>query len=143
MPIKSDADKVERYLIKCSLDPILKSSTLLRDFLSPQREGDLKESLSTVSSHDPLPTTTTPTTVPERDQVKLWEPGLNPSIIESLNRESLKEQVNPLDDLEMVKVLGKGCMGKVKYEWNEAQRETNPNTRFYWLDLERPESFTR
>ncbi|KAG0762097.1 hypothetical protein G6F57_005875 [Rhizopus arrhizus] len=114
LPIKSDADKVERYLIKCSLDPILKSSTLLRDFLSPQREGDLKESLSTVSSHDPLPTTTTPTTVPERDQVKLWEPGLNPSIIESLNRESLKEEVNPLDDLEMVKVLGKGCMGKVK-----------------------------
>jgi hypothetical protein len=122
LPIKSDADKVEKYLIKCSLDPILKSSTLLRDFLSPQREGDLKESLSTVSSHDPLPIAITPTTttVPERDQVKLWEPGLNPSIIESLNRESLKEEVNPLDDLEMVKVLGKGCMGKVKYEWDEA-----------------------
>lgn len=38
--VKSNAEKVEKYLYRCSNDSILSSSTLLRDFFSPQREGD-------------------------------------------------------------------------------------------------------
>ncbi|KAI9244936.1 kinase-like domain-containing protein [Sporodiniella umbellata] len=111
LSVKTDADKVERYLERCVLNPLLKSSTLLRDFLSPQREGDIKkmpsrESLSPDAS------------IASEQVVRMWEPGLSPSIIESLNRESVQslsvvETMFPLDAMEMVKVLGKGCMGKV------------------------------
>lgn len=135
LPVKSDADKVEKYLLRCSVDPILKSSTLLRDFLSPQREGDIKKSLtSPSSSSDLMPTTilttTNTTTMAEKSEsairekiadypIKVWEPMLNPSIIsQSSHESSLHQQAAniptfPLDDLEMIKVLGRGCMGKV------------------------------
>ncbi|CAO3693855.1 unnamed protein product [Rhizopus stolonifer] len=107
LSVKSDADKIEKYLAKCLLNPLLKSSTLLRDFLSPQREGDIKKLPSRAPS-------LVPSTVSD-PVVKMWEPGLSPSIIESLNRESVycEDPTFPLDDMEMVKVLGRGCMGKV------------------------------
>lgn len=133
LPVKSDADKVEKYLLRCSVDPILKSSTLLRDFFSPQREGDIKKSL-TSSSSDLMPTTilttTNTTTMAEKSEsairekvadypIKVWEPMLNPSIISQSSHESSLHQqpanlsTFPLDNLEMIKVLGRGCMGKV------------------------------
>lgn len=178
---KSNAEKLEKYLYRCALDPILRHSTLLRDFFSPQRDGDLK---TLNSSHDypsPTPsydhpiTTTVTNTTEEEDQVgKVWVPSPHPSIVSlpisrhssfsttsssrsdrrSLKHSSLRSRRNssihknlsihhdndhddddddddevdelmklvttqapqhefPLDNLEMLKVLGKGCMGKV------------------------------
>lgn len=208
LSIKSNAEKVEKYLYRCTLDPILKSSTLLRDFLSPQRDGDEKSITSSHAYPSPsqsydqigsLPTDMTSHNVIDSsiDIGKVWVPSPHPSVISlsssridrssshrsrvsrrssisrhshvsrrssisrhttsrpnsihrrsSLGRKSSishhspphsiessiksedgdddlmnmlpKEQdVNefeydfPLENLEMIKVLGKGCMGKV------------------------------
>lgn len=162
--MKSNAEKVEKYLHRCSTDPTLKNSTLLRDFFSPQREGDLIKEKSHVStspsslSHDPqdtpasyspqLNTTTLEDSIVDSriDVGKVWVPSPHPSIIslpnsirtnsrdekaqqeeqeeeddliDILSRRSVRSQQHyyqdafPLDHLEMIKVLGKGCMGKV------------------------------
>lgn len=160
--MKSNAEKVEKYLYRCSMDPTLKNSTLLRDFFSPQREGDLIKEKSHVStspssvSHDPqdtpasyspqLNTTTLEDSIVDSriDVGKVWVPSPHPSIIslpnsiktnsredeaeededdndsliDRLSRHSARSQQHyqdtfPLDHLEMIKVLGKGCMGKV------------------------------
>lgn len=162
MSMKSNAEKVEKYLYRCSMDPTLKNSTLLRDFFSPQREGDLIKEKSHVStspssvSHDPqdtpasyspqLNTTTLEDSIVDSriDVGKVWVPSPHPSIIslpnsiktnsredeaeededdndsliDRLSRHSARSQQHyqdtfPLDHLEMIKVLGKGCMGKV------------------------------
>ncbi|KAI8995040.1 kinase-like domain-containing protein [Pilobolus umbonatus] len=158
MSFKSNADKVEKYLIRCTTDPILKTSTLLRDFFSPQREGDIKSvhdqpvhfidshSILTISSFDTsilyqhlqssigTPTSADreikPSLIQEEinntdDVGILWVPSPVGSVssIHSIheyqpsltNLDSEEEEVEstPLDDLEMIKVLGKGCMGKV------------------------------
>ncbi|KAG1081552.1 hypothetical protein G6F42_022905 [Rhizopus arrhizus] len=145
------------------MDSTLKNSTLLRDFFSPQREGDLIKEKSHVStspssvSHDPqntpasyspqLNTTTLEGSIVDSriDVGKAWVPSPHPSIIslpnsiktshqdeaeeeeeeededdliDILSRHSGSAQQHyqdtfPLDHLEMIKVLGKGCMGKV------------------------------
>jgi hypothetical protein len=38
---KSNADKAEHYLQRCLLDSLVGKSSILRDFLSPQREEDV------------------------------------------------------------------------------------------------------
>lgn len=161
--MKSNAEKVEKYLYRCSMDPILKNSTLLRDFFSPQREGDLIKEKSHVttspSSISPdqrdtpalyspqLNTTTLEDSIVDSriDIGKVWVPSPHPSIIslpnsiksnhddqeyddqdedenddllDIISRNTNPDNCNqdasfPLDHLEMIKVLGKGCMGKV------------------------------
>lgn len=201
MHMKSNAQKAEKYLYRCSMDPVLKSSTLLRDFFSPQREGDSKsiiskQQLQQLSSHvypsqsssydqlvptpptndDDISSSAINNEVDSRIDVgKVWVPSTHPSIrslplsrhsskrssqhsitssiskisrhgnsIHSYNNTQhnchiddieddedddlihimakndngvLQQQQSeydfPLDHLEMVKVLGKGCMGKV------------------------------
>ncbi|OBZ89435.1 Serine/threonine-protein kinase gad8 [Choanephora cucurbitarum] len=183
---KSNAEKVEKYLIRCSVDPTLKISSLLRDFFSPQREGDLlKEHESHVSplprlsadqhisstaesslvstpsppslslsSSDQLPVSATDetahSTVDNASEIaRKWVLSPHPSSISVSNYSSrhnsilkntlsmdyddtrhldededdlihlikppseVRFQCDPLDNLEMLKVLGKGCMGKV------------------------------
>jgi hypothetical protein len=215
MHLKSNAEKVEKYLYRCSMDPVLKSSTLLRDFFSPQRDGDSKSLTSAKDkqqlqkSHDnnmnvaeayPSPTQSYDQTAPTpNDDISdhnstndvdsrsidigtVWVPSPHPSIVSlplsrrtskshsihssiskishhsysnsnnnsihrysnshhSYSHHSLIDDIEyeedddlihimarndgkqqqenfeydfPLDHLEMVKVLGKGCMGKVK-----------------------------
>ncbi|KAI8331298.1 kinase-like domain-containing protein [Blakeslea trispora] len=202
--LKSNAEKVEKYLIRCSVDPILKTSSLLRDFFSPQREGDLlKENESHVTplprlsadqhipstaesslvstppvepsspsllSSDQLPVSATDETAHSTvdnssDIGKKWVPSPHPSIMnvsayssrhnsilkntdsivyddtKHLDQEDdndeeeddLMELINhpsearfrcdPLDNLEMLKVLGKGCMGKVLLVRSRATKE--------------------
>lgn len=192
--VKSNAEKVEKYLYRCSMDPVLKSSTLLRDFFTPQRDGDT----STKKSHDNINAYPSPS--PSYDQMvptpnddtsdhntssisnieKVWVPSPHPSVVSlhstttttsarsnsnSCNKSIISQHsqhndsnlsiqsysyrhsgqhspINdgdeyeddddlihimakndedvdnfvyefPLDHLEMIKVLGKGCMGKV------------------------------
>lgn len=174
--MKSNAEKVEKYLYRCSMDPTLKNSTLLRDFFSPQREGDLIKEKSHVSaspssvSHDPqntpasyspqLNTTTLEGSIVDSriDVGKAWVPSPHPSIIslpnsirtshqdeseeeeeededdliDILSRHSDSAQQHyqdtfPLDHLEMIKVLGKGCMGKVSRNLTDINSLLNSN----------------
>jgi hypothetical protein len=186
MYTKSNSEKLKKYLHQCSADPILKSSTLLRDFLSPQREGDFIEGQHPIhwsntqnTSSDllvPTPRSIPDNLIPEpptsfqkkldlgKSTVnKVREPSPKSSIISSapnsssnlqslisdtcsLNElydtnEKANEHTNktintttafdaifehamtnrtttsffPLDQFDLVKVLGKGCMGKVNY----------------------------
>lgn len=189
--VKSNAEKVEKYLYRCSMDPVLKSSTLLRDFFTPQRDGDTTTD-STNKSHDNIHPSQqsydqlVPNTISTNDDTsnhnttdneKVWVPSPHPSIVSlplsvrnkssisqmschsngngsnlsiqsygyqhSLNNDNnnndddeMNDEVDedededddlihimakseeeiyefPLDHLEMIKVLGKGCMGKV------------------------------
>lgn len=170
MQTKSNAEKVEKYLYRCSVDVILKDSSLLRDFFSPQREGDTQ-------THDnqlyPSPSPSYDSLRPTSSSIGKWVPSPNLSVvslpisnrhisraISQLSRQSSHLSINsshlsshhhhisrptsvysnnqsgesehdlvnmmkkepqgplayqfPLDHLEMIKVLGKGCMGKVK-----------------------------
>ncbi|CEP18852.1 hypothetical protein [Parasitella parasitica] len=174
MSMKSNAEKVEKYLYRCSMDPILKNSTLLRDFFSPQREGDLIKEKSHVSATTPssfspdsqdtpasyspqLNTATLQESIVDSriDIGKVWVPSPHPSNISlsnsintNLDEEQQVEQAEdedddlfemlskstnhychyhqdhfPLDHLEMIKVLGKGCMGKVVLVRSQITRE--------------------
>ncbi|KAI9481591.1 MAG: kinase-like domain-containing protein [Benjaminiella poitrasii] len=160
MSTKSNAEKIEKYLWRCSSDPLLKSSTLLRDFFSPQREGDcrvdndiLLQSHATATSLSDDQMVPSPSgKLPKEEEInegsprcstelhkeedsvdneREWVPSPEVSVI-SLSRRSIHHdsasssllspylelehpllEYSPLEHLEMVKVLGKGCMGKV------------------------------
>lgn len=142
--VKSNAEKVEKYLYRCSNDPVLGTSTLLRDFFSPQREGDEIRHLSHETSAERQQQNEEPSSIADShesivdsriDVGKLvWIPSAHPSEVSLPLNQPQQEfsdddnddlihmvpqsQFNteyefPLDHLEMVKVLGKGCMGKV------------------------------
>lgn len=161
MSSKSNAEKVEKYLYRCASDPLLKSSTLLRDFFSPQREGDslqdrdgsllvcsslvspdhLGPSSSTTSRRSSFLQTDMDTQERTTDNAASWVPSPQLSMtslplsashhqteeddFEVIENNDDEEFFNitrspqndvpyfPLDHLEMIKVLGKGCMGKV------------------------------
>ncbi|KAG2235807.1 hypothetical protein INT48_003919 [Thamnidium elegans] len=171
MQTKSNAEKVEKYLYRCSIDIVLKDSSLLRDFFSPQREGDTQTHDNKVypspsPSYDSLRPTSNDSSIG-----KVWVPSPDVSVvslpisnrhlsraISQISRQSSHLSIHsshlsshqvisrptsvysnnqseeseedlidlikkehhepvayqfPLDHLEMIKVLGKGCMGKV------------------------------
>lgn len=208
---KSDSEKIERYLQKCSLDPTIRSSTIFRDFFSVQRDEDrllskmeidriLEQQQQAATVPAPVATTTTipaqdndqpspkilerqhqqqkkqsssDAVVPEQqkhspdtdpihlgvsekdvpdesdsdDKATQPSPGKvadakRPQLVDHVSDEDVTNIVpnfpspplppapapttapsqpqpvatskrNPLDQLEMIKVLGKGCMGKV------------------------------
>lgn len=194
--VKSNAEKVEKYLYRCSTDSVLKSSTLLRDFFTPQRDGDTSSrKLShdginaypspSQSSYDPMMMSTPNDDASDHDSSvdfkKVWVPSPHPSVV-SLSKSSILSSLNngnnesnlsllsysypssrhsdhkedieedyededhdedgsdlvhilrkdeeedfayefPLDHLEMIKVLGKGCMGKVLLVRSRKTRE--------------------
>lgn len=170
---KTNAEKLEKYLHQCSADPILESSSLLRDFLSPQREDDYTKDKASVaksshSSYDQLVPTSR--SIPHNSNSEPITQDLEKSFeydgnqmetsncsisllnnnnsLQSFTSDSLSivevcsihvdgntskaigttfydvfthpipnsatESSFPLDHFELVKVLGKGCMGKVR-----------------------------
>ncbi|KAI8890990.1 kinase-like protein [Backusella circina FSU 941] len=165
---KSNADKVEKYLYRCSMDPILKKSSLLRDFFSPQRDGDFQstsertdcssrassishentgslsadaKSLSVNSNDDDGNNDNAESIDSNPDVAKMWVPNPMHSVVSFSTRNSQPEEMEhdddidiidsesnpisdfPLDHLEMIKVLGKGCMGKVLLVKSKATKE--------------------
>ncbi|EIE91533.1 hypothetical protein RO3G_16244 [Rhizopus delemar RA 99-880] len=93
-PRKSNADKIQKYLERCFRHPVISASSILRDFTRVQREEDaILESQKTfhtlTSSCDPF------VTVP-LDLMK-----------------DIPPLPTTLDDFDLIKVLGKGCIGKV------------------------------
>ncbi|CDH50007.1 ypk2p [Lichtheimia corymbifera JMRC:FSU:9682] len=139
---KSNADKIEKYLQRCFDHPIISISTLLRDFTSVQRDEDKEILCDSKLAIGSATTTTgtlppTPITRPSIDTVK---PACNgkPSIAKQPASASISTEPHPptttsqpasenstanndqhdaagasLDDFDLLKVLGKGCMGKV------------------------------
>jgi hypothetical protein len=181
---KTNAEKVEKYLHRCSVNPILKTSSLLQDFFSPQRETDFKslqrqqhaistrsslfpvvhdanndddddddddtngeninESVSSLSlsmgqgslaeyrsihengenlsAHSNQKRSTSVHDVLWHNSISTSNPELSnptPSLAESKKSNHFQNECFidrpecPLDNLEMIKVLGRGCMGKV------------------------------
>lgn len=140
---RSNSDKVEKYLQRCFEHPIIRISSILKDFTSVQRDED---ALLT-SQH--TSTTLTPTLNSMRKDVRSSEGGkeqqgrsepqelqpifllppsstpvttsiapitLPDSMTKIEKRESLllSDPINTsIDDFSLLKVLGKGCMGKV------------------------------
>ncbi|KAI7874100.1 kinase-like protein [Lichtheimia hyalospora FSU 10163] len=162
---RSDSEKIQRYLQKCSVEPIVRSSSIFRDFFSAQRDEDQ------IISKIPKPRILTPehadsskdAIVPELPAIPHTKqrdivPSPSPIVPEEVNDEEPivppnqeqhheekqqqqqqqeQEEIEPvqaivhdspaeqgavndyptnydyLADLEMIKVLGKGCMGKV------------------------------
>ncbi|ORZ08141.1 kinase-like domain-containing protein [Absidia repens] len=94
-PKKSNADQIEDYLEKCFQHPIISISSLLRDFLRVQREDD--------SRIESALTNATTTTAEKQKLVAAAAPASSP--LDPSKKISL-------DQFELLKVIGKGCMGK-------------------------------
>ncbi|RIA87268.1 kinase-like domain-containing protein, partial [Glomus cerebriforme] len=93
---KSTAEKLESYLRKVLSDINLKSSTVLRDFLSVKSEKDsIKwKDPSLHMKHENLPST--------------WDRSKSKAL-----RTVQPYHKATIEDYDLIKVLGKGCMGKV------------------------------
>lgn len=134
---KSNADKIEKYLQRCFDHPIISISTLLRDFTSVQRDEDKEILCDSKLAIGSATTTTGPPTPITRPSIDTVKPACNgkPNIAKqpaaSISTE-IHEQITSkpasenstanndqhdaaasLDDFDLLKVLGKGCMGKV------------------------------
>ncbi|KAI9493766.1 kinase-like domain-containing protein, partial [Zychaea mexicana] len=113
---RSNAEKIQRYLHKCSLEPVVRSSSIFRDFFSVQRDEDRcvpKAGLKQLQA--PLSSTTTTTTKPYLQQEHQQQQQQ-----QSRQREDESpKKYDFFENLEMIKVLGKGCMGKLVIEQRE------------------------
>ncbi|KAI8076858.1 kinase-like domain-containing protein, partial [Halteromyces radiatus] len=94
---KSNGEKVETYLRMCAGHPLLGTSSLLRDFLSPQQEEEEEKEKEKEKEN----TKVTPLVCTKSSPLANYK----------------QNQRTPtrmtLEDLQFLKVLGKGCMGKV------------------------------
>ncbi|KAI9300094.1 kinase-like domain-containing protein [Cunninghamella echinulata] len=109
-PQKSNADKIEEYLSRCFMHPIVSISSLLRDFLSVQREDDkLVDMANSSSIYSPI-------TLSGKSKCQTDTPDTGSSVHH--HHQSLLSQQEPtttvsIDQFNLLKVIGKGCMGKV------------------------------
>ncbi|KAI8147640.1 kinase-like domain-containing protein, partial [Fennellomyces sp. T-0311] len=107
---RTNAEKIQRYLHKCSLEPVVRSSSIFRDFFSVQRDED-RSKQSPPSPPPALPPTPPPKMVVE-DAVVPQSPVQEPLLVEDEEEEDHVKKYDFFENLEMIKVLGKGCMGK-------------------------------
>lgn len=168
---KSNAEKAELYLQRCLLDAAVGKSSILRDFLSPQREEDTFIPVST-SSSTPAPQSPVPISIASDDQdavvpddtffedvssfslgsrqfsshcsdVDYIEDSISdlsdadkqyrnncPETMSFSDMSSLNDISQKLEDLgksvideyDLLKVLGQGCMGKASTYINDCSR---------------------
>jgi hypothetical protein len=123
---KSNSDKIEKYLDNCFQHPIIGISSILKDFTSVQRDED-----SFITSQ--LTSTTLTPTLHEikgsnnnnnnnnNQPIYLLPPIKTTPVVTSIapiiSPESViqieKHDAFTINDFNLLKVLGKGCMGKV------------------------------
>ncbi|RCH88819.1 hypothetical protein CU098_004980 [Rhizopus stolonifer] len=136
---KSNADKVEKYLEACFQHPIIGISSIFRDFTSVQRDEDVyltsrfRKSVAEPTNvpnvkpkkEDQIASTSSTFTTPTCTQFN--EALLDDAIehipimpVDSYHSASSQVTVKrsnvtsiTIDDFRLLKVLGKGCMGKV------------------------------
>ncbi|KAI9012047.1 kinase-like domain-containing protein [Phycomyces nitens] len=118
---KPNSEKVQQYLLQCIQHPLIRHSSLLRDFLSVQREGD------SVARHYPDTPPSQPIDIPSSIvPLSTVESSLSSSLAITESSDSIiSSPETPLDnslpstlprtisDFQFIRVLGKGCMGKV------------------------------
>ncbi|KAI9481647.1 MAG: kinase-like domain-containing protein [Benjaminiella poitrasii] len=123
----SNSDKIERYLRHCIDDLNIQSSTLFKDFLRPQREEDTviwkKELLQAENcdniQHRALSITHHPTTPPPEDNAMSVSSSLSSlqpqatRTIDSYSSSCFSDTPVTIQDFQLIKVIGRGCMGKV------------------------------
>ncbi|KAJ2964203.1 hypothetical protein NQZ79_g780 [Umbelopsis isabellina] len=159
---KSNSEKIEWYMRRCALDPIISKSSLFRDFLSVQREEDsaaekevlqqfvnMQATLSTeqqqspvldsVTSEDAQVPDVTPVPVSGSRRIargsRVADDALYRKVSSSLStlsenpgisladlakrqkrlsaQQQIRKEATSIQDFQLIKVLGKGCMGKV------------------------------
>jgi hypothetical protein len=157
---KSNAEKAEHYLQRCLLDGVIGRSSILRDFLSPQREEDVFTP-TTANSPVPEPQSPLPIEVDSSEQeavvptdtlfedISSFSLGSrdlssnysshvdsteydvhdvsvtdeqhgafdsmsfsNMSTISDISQQIEELGKSVIDEYDLLKVLGKGCMGK-------------------------------
>lgn len=125
---KSNSDNIERYLRHCVNDLNIQSCSLFKEFLQAQREEDnvipkhLIESyvqqeasiLPTpvpVSVPAPEPTPSPDTTTQDDDSYTSF-----PSNVINPTSEISSELPATIQDFQLIKVIGRGCMGKVSLD---------------------------
>lgn len=86
---KTNATKVEKYIERCFQHPVIRISSILRDFTSVQRDED------SILTNQHTSTTLTPSVTAAAADKRPTTSNMS------------------LEDLTLLKVLGKGCMGKV------------------------------
>ncbi|KAI9288530.1 kinase-like domain-containing protein [Umbelopsis sp. AD052] len=168
---KSNAEKAEYYLQRCLLDGVIGRSSILRDFLSPQREEDV---FTPTTANSPVPEPQSPlpidvdsseeeAVVPEDalfEDISSFSLGSrelssNYSHVDSTENDALdisvtdehhgvfdnmsfshmstisdiSQQIEELgksviDEYDLLKVLGKGCMGKVLLVRHTRKKQT-------------------
>ncbi|KAI7901055.1 kinase-like domain-containing protein [Cokeromyces recurvatus] len=114
---KSNASKIEKYLERCFQHPIISISSILRDFTSVQREEDRYLNFQHISPSMPAP----PIVIDNMAMSNTSSLPLpqTPTLVKS--NSTSNEIITPnhsnskitLDDFHLMKILGKGCMGKV------------------------------
>ncbi|KAG2182348.1 hypothetical protein INT43_007278 [Umbelopsis isabellina] len=159
---KSNSEKIEWYMRRCALDPVISKSSLFRDFLSVQREEDsaaekeilqqfvnMQATLSTeqqqspvldsVTSEDAQVPDVTPVPVSSSRRIARGSkvaddthyrkvssslstlsenPGISLADLAKRQKrlptqQQIRKEATSIQDFQLIKVLGKGCMGKV------------------------------
>ncbi|KAI9029538.1 hypothetical protein CLU79DRAFT_831917 [Phycomyces nitens] len=122
---KSNADKIENYLNCCFQHSIVSISSILRDFISVQREED------SIVMLQKAPSDTISQSIQYTDHSPSYTSQSTDAYSPSIRSDSIQSPLSParasLDDFELLKVLGKGCMGKVLLVRNSR------NSRLYAL----------
>ncbi|KAI8086168.1 kinase-like domain-containing protein, partial [Halteromyces radiatus] len=128
---RSNSEKVEIYLRRCATDPFISKSSLFRDFLSAQRDEDRVAPLALVHTlvhqhqqqqqhnasllHDSILPDVGRLDISTQDDVEGDNSGdeeiLNTSSVDFIGGDS-RNRIS-IQDFQFIKVLGKGCMGKV------------------------------
>ncbi|KAI8063203.1 kinase-like domain-containing protein [Gongronella butleri] len=149
---RGNADSIEAYLQACLRHPILSISTLLRDFLAVQRIDD-KYWTSSMPPSDTL-TTTTATIDPVHwsqisrmalqgdDDDALHPNDHNRPVDTPDTSSSIASRKKPalfrltIDHFHLLKVIGKGCMGKVLLVESRLPYDAKlPEPRYYALKV--------
>lgn len=131
---KSNSEKIETYLRRCARDPVISRSSLFHDFLSKQRPEDRasqrwsppslgasEQDIQDIEMEDNPSTQSIisasidshPLTSDERS-THTGQSSPEEVMHASPERSISKDTLPPLDNYNLLKVLGQGCMGKVR-----------------------------
>jgi hypothetical protein len=129
----TNSDKLEVYLERCLHDVHIRNSTLFREFLQPQREEDNvipKQVIqSYVEQHTPVMEHPSPSSILSRTPLSLsstshsspsslFTPEQHDEEEQDIVHSNMSDRPTTIQEFQLIKVIGRGCMGKVKCEKN-------------------------
>lgn len=118
---KSNSDNIERYLRHCVNDLNIQSCSLFKEFLQPQREEDnvipkhviesYVQQASSLIVDQPI-TPSSDTTTQDDDSYTSFPSHIMNNPITS----EIPDLPATIQDFQLIKVIGRGCMGKVSLD---------------------------